>query len=116
LADLDRRKLVPKDLSLRSDNGSIFLARSYLKTAKYWGIRQEYIPGGHPECNGVVERFFRTLKQECVWLQHFESFEQAEKIIAVWIENYNTNRLHSSLGYKTPEQWRKEFYELPQAA
>lgn len=110
------REGVPEGLSLRHDNGSIFLARDYLANTKYWGIDQEYIPAGKPDWNGVIERFFRTLKQECVWLHRFESFEQAEIVIAQWIENYNKNRLHSSLGYKAPEQWRNYFYELPQAA
>ena len=110
------KEVVPQGLTLRSDNGSIFLARAYLASTEYWGIRQEYIPSGKPDWNGVVERFFRTLKQECVWLHNFESFEQAEKIISQWIDNYNKNRLHSSLGYKTPEEWRKQFYLLPQVA
>ena len=110
------REAVPEGLSLRHENGSIFLARDYLANTKYWGIDQEYIPSGKPDWNGVIERFFRTLKEECVWLHRFESFEQAEIVIAQWIEKYNKYRLHSSLGYKTPEQWRKEFYELPQAA
>ena len=47
------------------------------------------------------------------WLHNFESFEQAEKIISQWIDNYNKKRLHSSLGYKTQEEWRKQFYLLP---
>jgi len=110
------KEAVPEGLSLRSDNGSIFLASLYLKSTEYWNIAQEYIPGGHPEWNGVVERFFRTFKQECVWLHHFKSFEQAESVVAHWIEKYNKYRLHSSLDYKTPEQWRKDFYALPQAA
>jgi len=110
------REKVPEGLGLRHDNGSIFLARAYITSARYWGIGQEYIPAGRPDWNGVIERFFLSLKQECVWLHRFESFEQAEIVIAQWIENYNKNRLHSSLGYKTPERWRKEFYELPQAA
>lgn len=110
------RETIPEGLRLRHDNGSIFLARYYIASTKYWGIDQEYIPSGKPDWNGVIERFFRTLKQECVWLHRFESFEQAEQVIAQWIENYNKNRLHSSLGYKSPEQWRREFYELPQAA
>ncbi len=50
------------------------------------------------------------------WLHNFESFEQAEKIISQWIDNYNKKRLHSSLGYKTQEEWRKQFYLLPQVA
>jgi len=107
---------VPKGLRLRSDNGSIFLARMYLKSTEYWGIDQEYTPYGDPDSNGVVERFFRTLKQECVWLHRFESFEEAERIIMPWIDHYNTQRLHSSLEYKTPAEWRRSFYQLPQAA
>ena len=102
------KEAVPQGLTLRSDNGSFFLA-----STEYWGIRQEYIPSGKPDWNGVVERFFRTLKQECVWLHKFESFEQAEKIISQWIDNYNNNRLHSSLGYKTPEEWKNNFIYYP---
>ena len=116
MARYGSRETVPEGLSLRHDNGSIFLARDYLANTKYWGIDQEYIPTGKPDWNGVIERFFRTLKQECVWLHRFESFEQAEIVIAPWIEKYNKYRLHSSLGYNTPEQWRKEFYEIHQAA
>ena len=110
------KEAVPQGLTLRSDNGSIFLARAYLASTEYWDIRQEYIPSGKADWNGVIERFFRTLKQECVWLHNFKSFEQAEKIISQWIDNYNKNWLHSSLGYKTPEEWRKQFYLLPQVA
>ena len=62
------RGAVPQGLWLRSDNGSIFLARRFLETTRYWGIHQEYIPSGKPDWNGLVERFFQTLKQESVWL------------------------------------------------
>ncbi len=64
----------------------------------------------------MIELFFRTLKQECVWLHNLESFEQAEKIISQWIDNYNKIRLDLSLGHKTTQLWRKQFYLLPQVA
>lgn len=105
----------PLSLTLRSDNGSIFLAREFTKTTKRLGIRQEFTPRYSPEYNGCIERFFRTLKQECVWLQTFSSFQEAETIISDWVQHYNTHRLHSSLGYMTPQQWRLQFY-LPVAA
>jgi putative transposase len=116
MARYGSKEAVPEGLKIRHDNGSIFLARDYISSTKYWGISQEYIPKRKPDWNGVVERFFRTLKQECVWLHHFASFEEAEPVITQWIEHYNQNRLHSSLGYKTPMKWREAFYELPQAA
>ena len=53
------KEAVPQGLTLRSDNGSIFLARTYLASTEYWGIRQEYISSGKPDWNGVVERFFQ---------------------------------------------------------
>jgi putative transposase len=107
---------VPAGLRLRHDNGSIFLARLFVDIAQQLTITQEFIPRYSPEYNGVIERFFRTLKQECVWLHHFESFEEAEQVIAAWIDRYNTERHHSALGYLTPRVWREQFYQLPQAA
>jgi putative transposase len=53
----------PAGLRLRHDNGSIFLAQHFVTTARQLGITQEFIPRRSPEYNGVVERFFRTLKQ-----------------------------------------------------
>jgi putative transposase len=64
----------------------------------------------------MIERFFRTLKQECVWAHHFESFEQAEPIFMAWIDRYNPEWQHSALGYLTPRARRERFYQLPQAA
>lgn len=107
---------VPEGLRLRHDNGSIFLARLFVGTTQHLAITQEFIPRYSPEYNGVIERFFRTLKQECVWLHHFESFEQAESIIMAWIDRYNTTRQHSALGSLTPRTWREQFSQLPQAA
>ena len=97
-----RLRQVPAGLRLRHDNGSIFLARLFVGTAQQLAITQEFIPRSSPEYNGVIERFFRTLKQECVWLHHFESFEEAERIIMAWIERYNSERQHSVLGVSHP--------------
>ncbi len=98
-----------KDLVLRSDNGLVFLARSYRKTVKDYGLRQEYITPYTPEQNGVVERVFRTLKEECVWHQRFANQEDAERAIGQWVVKYNTQRPHESLGWLTPSQWREKY-------
>jgi putative transposase len=107
---------VPTGLRLRHDNGSIFLAQHFVTTARRLSITQEFIPPRSPEYNGVVERFFRTVKQECTWLHHFESFEAAERIILAWLEHYNNERQHSALGYLSPRAWRERFYLVPQVA
>ena len=54
-----------------------------------------------PEQNGINERFFRSLKEECVWQHNFTCFEEARRTISQWIHWYNTSRPHQSLGYKS---------------
>jgi len=101
------RPLVDIDLVLRSDNGLIFMAKSYRETVRDYGLRQEYITPYTPEQNGLVERVFRTMKEECVWLHRFESLEEAERAISQWIEKYNTYRPHEALGWMSPVEWRE---------
>lgn len=52
--------------------------------------------------NVYVERFWRTLKRECIYANGVESVAQLHTEVAGYISYYNQRRLHSSLGYKTP--------------
>jgi putative transposase len=54
----------------------------------------------------MIERFFRSLKEECVWLKDFLSFEEARQAVTQWIHWYNEGRPHQELGYLSPEQYR----------
>ena len=72
-----------------------------------YGITKEYITPYTPEQNGMIERFFLTLKQECVWLQRFESRDHAFRAIADWLDRYDADRPHSALGYLTPKVYRE---------
>jgi putative transposase len=56
----------------------------------------------------MIERFFRTLKEECVWQRNFASFAEARREITRWIRWYNTERPHSALGYKSPVDYRAQ--------
>ena len=91
---------------LRSDNGLVFLSKRFRAACQQYGLEQEYITPYTPEQNGLVERFFRSLKEECVWLQLFESFEQARTAVTAWLSWYNAERPHQSLGYLSPAQYR----------
>ena len=55
-----------------------------------------------PECNGVMERFIRTLKEQCLYLHQFMSLAEAREAIAAFIQQYNTEWLIARLGYQTP--------------
>lgn len=99
-------EIPPKGLLLRSDNGLIFGSKPFVKVAKEYGVDQEYITPYTPEQNGMIERFFRTLKEECIWQNTFKSRDEAFMVIAVWMNKYHRERPHSALGYLTPEEYR----------
>ena len=63
---------------------------------------------GEPECNGVAERFMRTLKEQCIYLHQFRSLEEAQQIIGAFIARYNAEWLVERLGHRTPAQARAE--------
>jgi Transposase and inactivated derivatives len=91
-----------KPIILRSDNGLVFTSKRYTNTVRSYGLTQEFITPYTPEQNGIVERFIKSLKEECVWQHRFESLSQAQSVIASWIRHYNTERPHQALGYKPP--------------
>ena len=70
---------------VRSDNGLIFQAKRFREACKDYRLRQEFITPYTPEQNGLIERFFRSLKEECVWIQRFKDFNEARHAIARWI-------------------------------
>jgi len=87
---------------LRSDNGLVFTSRSFTKSVKDYNFEQEFITPYTPEQNGMIERFFRTIKEECIWHHNFKSLKEANDIIGNWIHFYNRERKHSAIKYKTP--------------
>jgi len=99
---------------IRSDNGLIFQSRRFRAACRDYRLRQEYITPYTPEQNGIVERFFRSLKEECVWLRNFNSFAGARSAIRRWINWYNEGRPHQTLGYKSPREFRAQ--QLQQVA
>ena len=98
----------PPELVLRRDNGLVFGAKAFVAVARRYGVSQEYITPYTPEQNGLIERFFRTLKDECVWLHNFTDFTHARREVMTWIHRYNTRRPHSALGYRSPAEYRAQ--------
>jgi putative transposase len=68
-------------------------------------MRQEYIIPYTSEQNGMIERWFRTQKSECIWMKHYESVEEARWAISKFIDVYHRERPHRSLGMLIPSEW-----------
>lgn len=92
---------------LRSDNGLIFQSRRFREACRFYRLPQEFITPYTPQQNGVIERWFRSLKEECVWQHQFRNFAEARQAIRRWIAWYNADRPHQALGYHSPQTYRR---------
>ncbi len=95
-------------LGLRHDWGPQYTAHQFLGELRWLGIRSSPAYVGEPECNGVMERWIRTLKEECLYLHDFESLEEARVLIGAFVERYNHEWLIERHGHRTPAQTRRQ--------
>jgi putative transposase len=93
---------------VRSDNGLIFQIRRFRAACRNYCLSQEFITPYIPEQNGLIERFFRSLKEECCWQHSFRSFAEARTTIGRWIRWYNEHRPQQALNYQSPDQFRAQ--------
>ena len=98
---------VPKHV--RSDNGPEFVAEGVKQWAQAQAIRTNYIEPGSPWENGHVESFHGKFRDECLNREVFGNLLEAKVLVEEWREQYNNKRPHSSLGYKTPREFGRQF-------
>jgi putative transposase len=91
-------------LTLTTDNGTQFTSTAYVETLNRLGIEHRRTAYNHPEGNSYIERFHRSLKEEEVWINEYQNFNQAKQSIALWIEEYNHDRPHRGLHGRTPHE------------
>jgi putative transposase len=89
---------------LRSDNGPEFIARALRVWALFHHSDTATIEPGKPWQNGSVESFHATFRRECLDAEEFAHLREARILIEQWRWEYNTQRPHSSLGYRTPAE------------
>src|SRR5437762_2105202 len=92
-------------LAIRCDNGPELTSRHFQAWCVDRKIELVHIQPGKPMQNGRVESFNGRMREECLNLNWFQNLFDARRKIAAWRTEYNEERPHSSLGYKTPREF-----------
>ena len=92
-------------LAIRCDNGPELTSRHFLAWAIERRIELLHIQPGKPTQNGRLESFNARLREECLRVSWFQNLFDARRKIAAWQKEYNEERPHSSLGYRTPNEF-----------
>ncbi len=91
---------------VRSDNGPEFTSRRMLSWAEDFKVGLVHIQPDRPMQNGHVESFHGRLRDECLNTSWFRTLGDVRQKLADWREEYNCERPHSSLDYRTPAEFR----------
>jgi len=103
LEELKQRRGLPRQI--RSDNGPEFVSRAVDQWAYEQGLQWHTIQPGRPMENGYVESFNGRFRDECLNENWFSDLGDAREKIARWKQDYNEERPHSSLQYRTPVEF-----------
>jgi putative transposase len=118
---LDYRGLIDKaacqaaQLILRSDNGAQPCSKRFVEYLASVGIKGQYTGYNAPDDNAYIERLIRTLKEEEIWPNQYDTFFEAHQAIDRYIRWYNEGRIHSALDYQTPKEAYEQYIALKAA-
>jgi putative transposase len=107
---LESRSLMEKTaccalgLVLRSDNGSQPCSKKFVEFLHAHGVQGQYTGYDAPDDNAYVERLMRTIKEEEIWPNLWDTLGEARQAIEAYVKYYNEQRIHSALDYQTPSE------------
>jgi transposase InsO family protein len=85
-----------------SDNGPQFISKDFKEYVRICGMKHIRTSPYYPQSNGKLERYHKTIKSDCIRETCPQSLEEARAVVKNFVASYNTERLHSSIGYITP--------------
>lgn len=97
---------VPDGLEWRTDHGPQFTGGDARDLCTEWNVEHTFAPIGRPTGNAVAERVIRTLKEEVLWVQDFDTVDDVRRAVDAWIPLYNERRPHQALKFRTPAEVR----------
>ena len=71
------------------------------------GFELSYSFVGQPECNGVIERWRRTLKEQLLWTRSWKNVDEVKQAVEKFVEIYNDQWILGKLKYQSPKQYRE---------
>lgn len=98
---------------LHSDLGSQYTSQLFEDYMAEHKFQHSFSRKGNPYDNACIESFHAVMKKEEIYLHEYQDFEEAKSAIFGYIESwYNRKRIHSALGYKTPQQVEDEAVQV----
>lgn len=94
-----------KPKRIRTDNGPEFTSNLFQQWLDKNEIERAKIQKGKPQQNAIVERFNRTYREDVLDANLFFTLDQARDLTEQWIEDYNNERPHEALEFKTPAEY-----------
>jgi transposase InsO family protein len=108
------RRQPPTGVVLHNDQGIQFVCGEFQELVKVHGMVPSMSRPANPYDNGACESFMKTLKQEEIYCNQYRDFDDLSAHVEEFIENYyNRLRLHSALGYRTPEEFEQDAAAAP---
>jgi transposase len=102
-----------KGIILQSDLGTQYTSDLFTSEVKGLGIIQSFSRKGNPYDNACIESFHSLLKKEEINQSSYYDFKEAKMAVFEYIESwYNRNRIHSAIGFRTPNEVHDKLYPV----
>lgn len=105
-------KAIAAGLTVRCDLGSQYTSKYFMDTMKFYEVEISHSWARSPECNGIIERFHRTIDDQVFKMNDFETIEDAEEAIRRFVVLYNNEWQLERLNYKSPIEVMQEHRKL----
>jgi len=100
---------VARGLQLRHDRGTQYLSDHFQNQIKFWGIAPSFAFIEQPQTNGVVERFFRTMKEQIIFGRVYQTVDELRTAVDKFVNLYNAEWRIERLGFVSPTEARKNY-------
>ena len=97
-----------RGLAVRHDHGSQYMSEHFQQEIAFLGIQSSPAFVRAPEGNGCAERFIRTLKENLLWVRHFETIEELRQALLAFQDTYNATWLIERHGFISPATFRQK--------